>query len=128
MPVAGTSSGMFEIGRWYPWVNRSEGGKTRVGARLRVVTFFLLVAVAFALSLSGTMPTAARAQEQVATATRVVDGDTIEVSPAVDGNDDVRLIGVDTPENAGGTREESSQMNGGHEPPSAPCRMRQDPP
>ncbi len=32
------------------------------------------------------------------TVTRVVDGDTIEVSPAVQGTQDVRLIGVDTPE------------------------------
>jgi micrococcal nuclease len=30
--------------------------------------------------------------------TRVVDGDTIRISPAVDGIDEVRLIGVDTPE------------------------------
>jgi micrococcal nuclease len=29
---------------------------------------------------------------------RVVDGDTIEISPAIDGIDEVRLIGVDTPE------------------------------
>ena len=29
---------------------------------------------------------------------RVVDGDTIEISPAIDGVQDVRLIGVDTPE------------------------------
>ena len=29
---------------------------------------------------------------------RVVDGDTIEISPAVEGIDEVRLIGVDTPE------------------------------
>jgi micrococcal nuclease len=28
----------------------------------------------------------------------VVDGDTIEISPAVDGNHEVRLIGMDTPE------------------------------
>ncbi|WP_273845356.1 thermonuclease family protein [Rubrobacter calidifluminis] len=34
----------------------------------------------------------------VVTVTRVVDGDTIYVSPAVDGLTDVRLIGVDTPE------------------------------
>ncbi len=33
-----------------------------------------------------------------ATVTRVVDGDTIEISPALDGITDVRLIGVDTPE------------------------------
>jgi micrococcal nuclease len=30
--------------------------------------------------------------------TRVVDGDTIRISPAVDGTEEVRLIGVDTPE------------------------------
>ncbi len=30
--------------------------------------------------------------------TRVVDGDTVEISPAIDGIEDVRLIGVDTPE------------------------------
>jgi micrococcal nuclease len=29
---------------------------------------------------------------------RVVDGDTIEISPAIDGVVEVRLIGVDTPE------------------------------
>ena len=39
----------------------------------------------------------------VATVERVVDGDTIEVSPAVDGVSEVRLIGVDTPETYGGT-------------------------
>jgi micrococcal nuclease len=41
----------------------------------------------------------------------VVDGDTIEVSPAVGGIPDVRLIGMDTPETCGGTepyREEAS--------------------
>jgi micrococcal nuclease len=32
------------------------------------------------------------------TVSRVVDGDTIEFSPAIDGIEDVRLIGVDTPE------------------------------
>ena len=34
---------------------------------------------------------------------RIVDGDTVEVSPAIDGVSDVRLIGVDTPETYGGT-------------------------
>jgi endonuclease YncB( thermonuclease family) len=33
--------------------------------------------------------------------TRVVDGDTIEVSPQVEGTADVRLIGVDTPRSSG---------------------------
>ena len=39
----------------------------------------------------------------VVTVSRVVDGDTIKVSPAVDGVSKVRLIGVDTPETYGGT-------------------------
>ena len=46
----------------------------------------------------------ARAQQagddtQVVSVTRVVDGDTIEVLPQVEGTEDVRLIGVNTPEN-----------------------------
>lgn len=40
---------------------------------------------------------------QVVTVTRVVDGDTIEVSPSVDGIQDVRLISMDTPETYSGT-------------------------
>ncbi len=32
---------------------------------------------------------------------RVIDGDTVEVRPAIEGEEDVRLIGVDTPETAG---------------------------
>jgi micrococcal nuclease len=35
---------------------------------------------------------------QTVTVERVVDGDTVEVNPAVDGTEDMRLIGVDTPE------------------------------
>jgi endonuclease YncB( thermonuclease family) len=38
------------------------------------------------------------------TVTRVVDGDTIEISPSVEGLSTVRLIGVDTPETHGGTQ------------------------
>ena len=38
------------------------------------------------------------AYDATVTVSRVVDGDTIEVSPAVDGNGEVRLIGMDTPE------------------------------
>lgn len=44
----------------------------------------------------------ANAEVQDATVSRVVDGDTIEVSPPVQGAEDVRLIGVDTPEVFGG--------------------------
>jgi micrococcal nuclease len=36
--------------------------------------------------------------DAVTTVSRVVDGDTVEIEPAVDGNAEVRLIGVDTPE------------------------------
>lgn len=36
--------------------------------------------------------------DATATVSRVVDGDTIEISPAVNGNEEVRLIGMDTPE------------------------------
>jgi micrococcal nuclease len=35
---------------------------------------------------------------QTVTVERVVDGNTIEVIPAVSGTEDVRLLGVDTPE------------------------------
>lgn len=41
---------------------------------------------------------ASRSSGREVTVTRVVDGDTVEVSPEVGGTEDVRLIGVDTPE------------------------------
>jgi micrococcal nuclease len=53
------------------------------------------------LVIAGTLffATPALAQSsQVVTVDRVIDGDTIEVSPAVSGTNDVRLLGVDTPE------------------------------
>lgn len=40
------------------------------------------------------------ASEEV-TMTRAVDGDTVEISPTIDGIEDVRLIGMDTPELSG---------------------------
>jgi micrococcal nuclease len=36
--------------------------------------------------------------DEVTTVARVVDGDTIEIFPAIDGVEEIRLIGVDTPE------------------------------
>jgi endonuclease YncB( thermonuclease family) len=48
-----------------------------------------------------TPPPATTAQVAVKV-TRVIDGDTIEISPLIDGTQDVRLIGVDTPETYGG--------------------------
>ena len=47
-------------------------------------------------------PALAQAGTQQVSVTRVVDGDTIEVSPRAEGRTDVRLIGVDTPEVFGG--------------------------
>ena len=38
------------------------------------------------------------------TVTRVIDGDTVEVGPAIEGTEDVRLIGVDAPETEGSPR------------------------
>ncbi len=37
---------------------------------------------------------------------RVTDGDTVEVSPAINGEEDVRLIGMDTPETFGSSGEQ----------------------
>ena len=42
--------------------------------------------------------TAAEGGSYTVTVERAVDGDTLEVSPAIDGKTDVRLIGVDSPE------------------------------
>jgi micrococcal nuclease len=61
------------------------------------IAFFLFVAAAmFAL---GMLANPSHAQDRpTVTVSRVVDGDTIEISPAIDGKEEVRLIGVDTPE------------------------------
>ncbi|MGB3683726.1 MAG: thermonuclease family protein [Rubrobacteraceae bacterium] len=47
---------------------------------------------------------ASRDAQREVTVTRVTDGDTVEVRPSIDGTEDVRLIGVDTPETAGSPR------------------------
>jgi micrococcal nuclease len=60
-------------------------------------------------SASASASAAASAVEDydaTAKVSRVVDGDTIEVSPAVYGNEEVRLIGMDTPE----TKEPSEEV------------------
>jgi micrococcal nuclease len=65
--------------------------------RTLLVAYVLFVAAA--LFAVGMLATPSQAQEQpTATVSRVVDGDTIEISPAIDGKEEVRLIGVDTPE------------------------------
>jgi endonuclease YncB( thermonuclease family) len=80
---------------------------------LRMLVFALVLAcgltlwVAWEVLTPPTTTTAVQAQStgndtQQVSVTRVVDGDTIEVSPQVEGTADVRLIGVDTPEVFGG--------------------------
>jgi endonuclease YncB( thermonuclease family) len=56
---------------------------------------FCLLVIAGSLFLASS---ALAQTSQTVTVERVVDGDTIEVNPAVGGTGDVRLIGVDTPE------------------------------
>lgn len=77
----------------------------------RMLVFALVLACGLTLWVAWevlTPPTTAvRAQStgndtQQVSVTRVVDGDTIEVSPQIEGTSDVRLIGVDTPEVFGG--------------------------
>lgn len=71
------------------------------------MTFRALLAslVLTLLSIAGcesvTVPESARNAEKEAMVNRVTDGDTIEVRPTINGTEDVRLIGVDTPETAG---------------------------
>lgn len=71
--------------------------------RHTLTVFFLALAV-----LAGcggeTVPEMARDAEREVLVTRVTDGDTIEVRPTINGTEDVRLIGVDTPETAGAPR------------------------
>lgn len=52
----------------------------------------------FPFSLPESVYRRAQEQDRTVTVTGVVDGDTVEISPTIGGNDGVRLIGVDTPE------------------------------
>lgn len=77
---------------------------------LIIAATILVVAPGISLRVASELTPRAEAQTETdleqyglpVTATHVVDGDTIEVSPAVQGTQDVRLIGVDTPEVFGG--------------------------
>jgi micrococcal nuclease len=80
-----------------------RGGLNRKTHMLLVFGALLLAAFAtWSVVRGATFTTRAEAQPtgetQQVEVTRVVDGDTIEVSPTVEGTSDVRLIGVDTPE------------------------------
>ena len=91
----------------------SRGWAAAAGASLVVV--FLLGGLANALRGEGS-PSRSEGQasapnvagqsdlDATTTVTRVVDGDTVEISPSVEGLSTVRLIGVDTPETHGGTQ------------------------
>ncbi|CAA9457910.1 MAG: hypothetical protein AVDCRST_MAG25-383 [uncultured Rubrobacteraceae bacterium] len=86
-----------------------EGGKWRVVMRDEQVASFAAAdgsSGASSASASAANSASASAEpegtggdyDETVTVSRVVDGDTIEVSPAVGGATDVRLIGIDTPE------------------------------
>ena len=65
----------------------------------RTVFVAFILFVAAAMLAVGMLATPLQAQERpTVTVTSVVDGDTIDISPAIDGKERVRLIGVDTPE------------------------------
>ncbi len=68
----------------------------------------VLLAALFLLVLAGcgggTISEVTRDAAKEVTVVRVTDGDTIEVRPTINGTEDVRLIGVDTPETAGSPR------------------------
>ena len=53
---------------------------------------------------AATAPEVKQEADRNVSVTRVTDGDTIEVSPRIEGTEDVRLIGIDTPETAGSPR------------------------
>ena len=63
-----------------------------------VIASELALGVAWGPLGQPTTPALAQTDSQQVRVTRVVDGDTIEVSPRVVGTEDVSLIGVDTPE------------------------------
>ncbi len=65
---------------------------------------FLLMSVFIAGCGSATVPESSRDVRKEVTITRVTDGDTVEIRPTINGTEDVRMIGVDTPETAGSPR------------------------
>ena len=75
--------------------------------RLLVALIALTVVSPFLLFFSGCAAGGGQDSpdgESVVEVSRVIDGDTIEVSPEVNGIEDVRLIGVDAPETEGSPR------------------------
>jgi micrococcal nuclease len=79
----------------------------RMSQRMLVLAALVLaggitLAMAWQQLAHPTTPALAQTDTQQVSVTRVVDGDTIEVSPRAEGKTDVRFIGVDTPEVFGG--------------------------
>ena len=69
-----------------------------------LLTILLAAAVLTACSprpISEDQPNSAVQDPREVRVTRVTDGDTVKITPTVDGIEDVRLIGVDTPEKFG---------------------------
>ncbi|MGF1473834.1 MAG: thermonuclease family protein [Rubrobacteraceae bacterium] len=67
---------------------------------LRALLLLAGIALLFGCGPAATSGAPGRGAVEV-TVSRVVDGDTVEVSPAIAGEEDVRLIVIDTPEVAG---------------------------
>lgn len=74
----------------------------------RNISCFLLLSLLLISALAagcGSSPPTGNSEEAASprqvSVTRVTDGDTVKVRPAIDGIDDVRLLGVDTPEKYG---------------------------
>jgi micrococcal nuclease len=67
-----------------------------------VITSGLTLAAAWQQLAHPSTPAQAQTDTQQVSVTRVVDEDTIKVSPRAEGKTDVRLIGVDTPQVSGG--------------------------
>jgi micrococcal nuclease len=69
--------------------------------RLPGAALFAAVVVIGAVSCGVSPGATERQVPDTVTVTRIIDGDTVEISPSIDGIEDVRLIGVDTPEVSG---------------------------
>ena len=73
-------------------------------SRSVVLATFTLVLILISSCGTETAPEATRDSAKDVSVASVTDGDTIKVSPEIDGIEDVRFIGIDTPETAGSPR------------------------
>ena len=75
-----------------------QDGTWRVVMRGEQVASFISAQKSSASASASASPTSGGNYDATVTVSRVVDGDTVEISPSIGGTEDVRLIGVDTPE------------------------------